>query len=1329
MASLYDRIIAKQSNPPPATNTKSSGGTSLYDRIIAKAPITPPAQKTPREIVAESQAKNKAQSDQIDAQLKKESSKSIFGKAWDFIKQDNPATAPFFQEGRQNIKQTAQGVAADIKADPAGSLTAIPIGLFDAGSAALNTVSNLGQKAMNVVAKPIVKAFTGAPTVGKPAQVPLFSQQLDKFARQEATLKYGFDPGNQETDTSKALRESATNVSGYEMGGGLVRGAGAGLEAMGIGGRTESALSQAKNLSPELSAMLSRSPNLVRAGRLLQEGVASRTLGNVVGGQLTADPETSFKDRTKQAAFDAAFGLATEGAGAVLGKAKGAFSKSGAEAIEPKASEISPDIKPTKAPANESSVVYKPKANLGTDASGEKVLAKTQFDNKTGRAIIYYDQTLDANPKLKQATIDHEYGHVLDKRVNAGSNISSELPNYKGNKATLDESLGEFATKQGKTPEQVSKAMVADINKLAKGSNQGEQFANAVMEYRKNPSAAEKKAPTFAAFMDHSGESPRITERVITAQTMPKVKETAPVREKPMAKPAEEAKFGQRGAKAKETTVSQETSSKPSAQGKGLATGKTKEKIVVKDSENGVFSSTGLKTGKNVKTKSFNPEKINTPDETKALFDSLEKKSRSNFASQRISKSNEDIQDLARMTGLTEDQLVKAKPGSIANSETVTAARQLVLDKAQDLMNYLKSTDVSVATPKELEGIRDRFVKLVAMQKSVAGLRTEASNVFRSLGIELMPGENATLAELGQKLKEAGLASKDDAALFSKKVAEEIKLTRGQKIGQAALSTWYSAILSGPKTTSRNIVSTSAKILTELASKAANPKQWKEIPTSVSGLLRGLAQGFDESGFKRALTFGKSGQVGALQGAEATTKFMETGKGVRPNVFDSENKLVRGYGNVIESVGRFLNAQDTLLKSGAREMERASLKVQGIKDEVLQDAMSRAYAESAVYHGAPKGRFIGAARDSMQTLRAKYPESKIIIPFVDTVANVLDSQFDYIPVFSALRLTNSTLDRQVARIAKDFNITSEADQAVLKMRLRDQQIGRMVLGTAVSGAAVTLAAQGKVSGMGPTNVDERKQLESTGWRPNSIKVGKIWIPYTNLGPLAGIFAMAGNVYDKTHYDKSPTKSFSSLLGKGMIGWTQTQLNSSFLSGVADLMDVLKGGADPKTYLTNLGAGLVPIPAAYSQIKDMAFRQQYETSSIQDKLKQKLGITSGLQPRLNAFGKPVESDLIYGLTPSKSNDDPVANYLIKNELVVTKPKPNQQYDIPGTYKERRALTPTEYTEYLKTTGSQIYDTINTLKDALETLPADRQKTEVQSIVDKIRTNERTRIMLK
>lgn len=770
----------------------------------------------------------------------------------------------------------------------------------------------------------------------------------------------------------------------------------------------------------------------------------------------------------------------------------------------------------------------------------------------------------------------------------------------------------------------------------------------------------------------------------------------------------------------------------------------------------GKFAETGLDTKKRVEDKpSFNIKSIDAPEKVEELFVKMDAENKS-FSKERISKSNEDLKDLARMVGLTADDLAEVNPGSIANAETLVAARQLVLNKTADLANKLKGVDVDKASLAEKAEVRDAFLQLISMQKSVAGLRTEASNVLRSFGVKLRPGENIAIDELITNLKKLGIDDIDpnDVNALSRasgKVIESLELTRGQKIGRGYLQTWYAAILSGPKTTVRNVLSTAANILSDLTSKSLNPRMWKELKPSIDGLVRGFKESAEPGELKRIFT---------LQSMDPSTgKFYDAPTPDADKIFTGKWET---FGKIVEIPGRLLNRQDARFSASARGMEEAALKVYNpeMTDAVMK-AVSESYGVASVYRGMPKGRIIrGITQGALTTLRT-VPEARIIMPFVRTVANVVDRQFDYMPIFSTLRLGkikiptgkgkfievgSDILEVQADQIARDFGITDKLQKDMIVTRLRDQQIGRMNLGLAMTGIAVVMAKEGMVSGSGPSNYSERIQLQRTGWRPNSIKIGNTWIPYTYLGPIGGIFALGGNIHDKVVYDNKPNSEVYELVGHGIKGWMSTQLDSSFLSGLRDLIDALSSTGNGEKYLANLAANVTPIPQAWTQTLEMtknvigsvtgddSLKYQYETRNIIDKLRVKLGLTGdigiadALNPRIDMFGEPMKGDLIWGITPSEDRREAMAvdDFLISNDIVVSMPVYTREYVTPTG--EKRALSEDEFNKYVKTSGREIYRTLKEMAPSLEGLPPEEIKASVKDIVSDIRKQVRDELLL-
>jgi hypothetical protein len=1239
--------------------------------------------------------------------------------------------------------------------NPVKAGQAAVLGLMDAGPVAVNTASWLGRSILDYV-------------FGKNPNMPEL-----KLPRPSETL-YEY-MGREMAPEEKALSEGSMQFAGYELGQGAFKAMGLGKTATAIGG--DIAGGQLTSESTDLKE---------RGTQALFDGLFGTA--QLIGGKLFR----SIKERPK---------VKVEGE---IPKVDGDMPKVDVEEPKPvepvkvdgEVVEVRGGEKPSPDAPERPKTAYVAKDNLGVDSRGKKVMATTEVDTKTGDAIVYYLKELDDNPTMRDMVWDFEEPHILDKRLGiTGDSFTPTLGNPSGNVSVIERALGTFAKKLGQPIDDIATQLKNDIQKIAKNNKViTEQFADAYGIFKNKPELIREKAPTLAKFFEHELVEPRFSKNVTTEATLakefPEITKMQKTGADNSKRVSEEAVSGLREDKrlsaknnlqqAKDAGVipaSVKSGDKVFVYragageikpGDAVATVKTRaesylprrkgavllqkevsvDELVKGDGINGEyiyapkekkFSSTNLDTGKRVEGKpSVNLDAIDAPADVEKLFNQMDVKE-NNFKSQRISKTNEDLKDLARMTGLTSEELVDLAPGSIANAETLVAARQLVLNKTANLSNKLKGINLETATLAQKADVRDTFLELISMQKSVAGLRTEASNVLRSFGVKLRPGENIAVDELLANMKKLGIEDIDPTDIkalteAAGKVAESVELTLRQKAGKGALQTWYAAILSGPKTTVRNVMSTGANILSEMAIKVIDPRRWDEIIPAYKGMVKGWTESAEPGNLKK---------IFSLDAVDPSTgKFFETEAVDVDKIFTGK---MQKFGQFLEIPGRILNRQDARFRAAASEMEKASLKV--YKPEIsdaLAQAISESYGTTAVYRGTPKGKFIAAATEGALTTLKKAPEFRVIMPFVQTVANVIDRQFDYMPLFSALRLTDATLGRQVETIAKNFGITDDLSKQLIKTRLRDQQVGRMVMGTAMTVGALALAKNGDLSGSGPTNYSERVQLQRTGWRPNSIKIGNTWVPYTYLGPMSGILALAGNIHDKVAYDDKPGKDIVDLIGHGMTGWMNTQLDNSFLSGAANLIDAVGPGGNPTKYVTQLAANLTPLPQAYVQTLDIGkgilsyatgdetFRQQYETRDYISKIRKSLGLTGdigiadALNPRFDQFGKVMTSDIIWGVTPTVDKRDSmvVDNYLINNDIVVSLPVYSKEYTTPSG--EKRKLTETEFNKYVKTSGREIYRTLNDMLPGLENMPKDVAQKRVKEIVTKIREQARNEI---
>lgn len=185
-----------------------------------------------------------------------------------------------------NIKSTVQNTSVG---SPLQTAASVGSGLLDIGPRIANSIG--------------VKNLIGAAAI--PGLSQLFTPLTNRLPNIQLPLpgKTAMEYSGNSSDLSHALSEATTQVGGFELGGAVTRGLGLPKFAAGV-------------------------------------------LGNVLGGQATTEA-TAPIDRLKQAGFDAAFGLATEGLGAGIRKLKPKVESPTIEPPKPDIKVVEPAPKPS----------------------------------------------------------------------------------------------------------------------------------------------------------------------------------------------------------------------------------------------------------------------------------------------------------------------------------------------------------------------------------------------------------------------------------------------------------------------------------------------------------------------------------------------------------------------------------------------------------------------------------------------------------------------------------------------------------------------------------------------------------------------------------------------------------------------------------------------------------------------------------------------------------------------------------------------------------------------------------------------------------------------
>lgn len=463
-----------------------------------------------------------------------------------------------------------------------------------------------------------------------------------------------------------------------------------------------------------------------------------------------------------------------------------------------------------------------------------KVKARFEWDFEKKRGTIY------ATDKTSAVSLAHELGHYFDRTLS--HDVSKPITDilgvdYLANKADIDASFSSYIVKKlggEATAEQIAQGVrdltenfqkeILALSKNKRG-NIRENFADAVKEVITKYEASKAKAPNFTDFIaSNLREKGLITDQIMvaageTAQFKDAVPEVGPVKVEEASAPTKEPR--------------------PAEQGQA-------------DSK---FSTTGLDTGARVEGRpAYNPEKFNTPDEVRtAILGDAAKADE--FSDSRIKKTNEQIKELAQQVDLTADDLINLKPGSAANAETLTRAREILNVEAQRTLDITKQSAADPSNVRLRENLVMQVLKERAVAASVAGLRTEASNALRSLSIKagMLLNDEVTVRTLMEK---AGLTEEvaislqneilrahsvlgESPAAFHKAVGEIVVPTKMTKI----FDYWYSAILSGPGTLAFNAGTNLIKSLGELT--VVLTQDPKNAGAYISTWSKGFGEGWD----------------------------------------------------------------------------------------------------------------------------------------------------------------------------------------------------------------------------------------------------------------------------------------------------------------------------------------------------------------------------------------------------------------------------------------------------------------------------------------------------
>lgn len=560
----------------------------------------------------------------------------------------------------------------------------------------------------------------------------------------------------------------------------------------------------------------------------------------------------------------------------------------------------------------------------------------------------------------------------------------------------------------------------------------------------------------------------------------------------------------------------------------------------------------------------LNLAKFDKPADLKVFLDDVAK-ANNNFADARrgvmpIAEINKKAAEVDLQT------ILGRKLGGTFNAEQMEAARVVIDQTSDDVFKKVQDWAASGGDLTKADEALDLLTTNMAFQESLAGATAEAGRAVRILREKPSSGRSLALRQLMEE-RAKGVPAEEILRKISMLDTPEQVATFIGKISKPNFRDkfeeyYINALLSGPQTQSINIASNALTTLSAPVEKA--------IEAGIGAVLRTPDRvTFREVGARIA----GMGQ-GAVDGLRLAKQAFMTGEAPSAvTALETRRNAIGGLtGEIVRLPSRFLMTQDEFFKAihtrgevAAQAYKKALDLSQGNKEKFSElyseflnnptDAMKKAAQREADYRtfqaelGRP-GKFVQRATNEF--FLARY-----ILPFVKTPFNLIKyaSERSPLPFIS---------DRWRAEIKAGG-------------RQRNEALAKLTLGSSIAGTIAAQALEGKVTGSGPTDPEERAALMATGWQPYSFKINDTYYPYGRLDPFGTPIGVVADLVTMKDYMTDEEYEKAAALIPFSVATNLAE--KTYLQGATNLFEALfSRDTSPQrieSYFRNAAAGLIP----------------------------------------------------------------------------------------------------------------------------------------------------------
>jgi hypothetical protein len=372
-------------------------------------------------------------------------------------------------------------------------------------------------------------------------------------------------------------------------------------------------------------------------------------------------------------------------------------------------------------------------------------------------------------------------------------------------------------------------------------------------------------------------------------------------------------------------------------------------------------------------------------------------------------------------------------------------------------------------------------------------------------------------------------------------------------------------------------------------------------------------------------------------------------------------------------------------------------------NSALKEAFDVSELAKGVAEEATFTRPLGELGKGIQNFAASHPLFQLIVPFVRTPTNI-------IKYFGQRGLGAVTVLPGVGKL-QARNLAELASEDAL---VRSRAMGRIATGQMMTSMAALAALNGKVTGRGPKDENERRLLMETGWQPYSLVFetaeGKHYVSYQRLDPFATFLGLVADWSEQAkRQDPFQSDTLQATLTAMATAVSANVTNKTYLASLAQVVDAINQPERKFMTWTKARVGSY-VPSLIAQVGSSLDDEQTmrEIRGFFDgALNRVPGAASILEPKRNVLGESIDSPL--SETPmsfanpfvlSREKNDPVFKELAQLNHGLQPPSPALFGSI-NLLEHATDKGQTAYDRWLQLAG-QVTVNGKTLRKQLETL---------------------------